>query len=174
MGRRVRLRRHARRQHHRQLARRGRRARRSRRIVSRHRRPLPQRQFQLEVLRPGRARASDAGSISIGSIMNSPVTLAVRGLVAAVFAAASAFVAAQPAPAPTAARPAQPALAADDWPRDVTLSNAAVLVYQPQINTWDGNQLDFRAALAIKPKGAKDETFGVMFATARTQVDKVA
>ena len=30
------------------------------------------------------------------------------------------------------------------------------------------------AALAIKPTGAKDETFGVVFATARTQVDKVA
>ena len=27
--------------------------------------------------------------------------------------------------------------------------------------------------MAIKPAGAKDETFGVVFATARTQVDKV-
>ena len=49
-----------------------------------------------------------------------------------------------------------------------------MLVYQPQVNKWDGNQLDFRAALAIKVTGAKDETFGVIFATARTQVDKVA
>ena len=49
-----------------------------------------------------------------------------------------------------------------------------MLVYQPQVNKWDGNQIDFRAALAIKPTGAKDETFGVIFATARTQVDKVA
>src|SRR5213080_3569189 len=37
------------------------------------------------------------------------------------------------------------ALPADPWPRDVSLSNAAVLVYQPQVNTWTGNQLDFRA-----------------------------
>ena len=29
-------------------------------------------------------------------------------------------------------------------------------------------------ALAIKPAGAKEETFGVVFATARTQVDKIA
>ena len=49
-----------------------------------------------------------------------------------------------------------------------------MLVYQPQVNKWDGNRIDFRAALAIKPTGAKDETFGVIFATARTQVDKVA
>ncbi len=78
-------------------------------------------------------------------------------------------VAAAQAPAPAAAK-----LPADPWPRDVSLSNAAVLVYQPQVNKWVDNQIDFRCALAIKPTGAKEETFGVVFATARTQVDKVA
>ncbi len=61
----------------------------------------------------------------------------------------------------------------DTWPRGVDLGDAQVLVYQPQINSWTDNQLDFRAALAIKPSGAKSETFGVIFATTRTQVDKV-
>jgi hypothetical protein len=61
----------------------------------------------------------------------------------------------------------------DPWPRGVDLGSAQVLVYQPQINSWTDNQLNFRAALAIKPTGAKAETFGVIFATARTQVDKV-
>ena len=75
---------------------------------------------------------------------------------------------AQPAPA------APPNLPADPWPRDVSIQNAAVLMYQPQINTWVGNQIDFRAALALKPSGAQQETFGVVFATARTQVDKAA
>jgi hypothetical protein len=94
--------------------------------------------------------------------------------IAACFAFAAAMVSG-PATAQTAA-PATgaAALPADPWPRDITLTNAAILVYQPQINKWDGNQIDFRAALAIKPTGAKEETFGVMFATARTQVDKVA
>ena len=55
----------------------------------------------------------------------------------------------------------------------VDLGDAQVLVYQPQINTWTDNQLDFRAALAIKPSKAKADTFGVIFASARTQVDKV-
>ena len=59
------------------------------------------------------------------------------------------------------------------WPRDVSISNAALLIYQPQVNSWVDNKLDFRSAMAIKPTGAKDETFGVVFATARTQVDKV-
>ena len=49
-----------------------------------------------------------------------------------------------------------------------------MLVYQPQINKWEANRIDFRSALAIKPTGAKEETFGVIFANARTQVDKVA
>ncbi len=62
----------------------------------------------------------------------------------------------------------------DSWPRVVDLSNGQVLVYQPQVNKWVDNQLSFRAALAIKPVGAKAETFGVIFASARAQVDKIA
>jgi hypothetical protein len=65
-------------------------------------------------------------------------------------------------------------LPADPWPRDISISNAAVLIYQPQVNKWEDNQIDFRSAAAIKPTEGKDETFGVIFATARTQVDKVA
>ena len=91
---------------------------------------------------------------------------------------ASATVSAQTAPAAAApatqAAAARPLLPADPWPRKVDLANASVLVYQPQVNKWEGNQIDFRAALAIKPVGAKEETFGVIFATARTQVDQVA
>jgi len=61
----------------------------------------------------------------------------------------------------------------DPWPRVVDLSNAQVLVYQPQVSQWIDNRIDFRAALAIKPTGAKEETFGTVVASARTQVDKV-
>ncbi len=68
---------------------------------------------------------------------------------------------------------ATPPLPADPWPRSITLSNAAVLVYQPQVTSWDGHRIEFRSALALKPAGAKEETFGVIFATARTDVDKV-
>ena len=80
---------------------------------------------------------------------------------------------------PAAAQaPSQPAassaLPADPWPRDISIAGAAVLVYQPQVNSWNGNQLDFRVAMAIKPTGATSETFGSAFVTARTQVDKVA
>ena len=92
---------------------------------------------------------------------------------------AAALAAAVPALAQTASAPAATAssasaLPADPWPRQVNLTAGTVLMYQPQVNKWEGNQIDFRAALAFMPKGAKQETFGAMFATARTQVDKVS
>ena len=72
---------------------------------------------------------------------------------------------------PAAAKAPVPA---DAWPRQITLSGAAVLIYAPQVTGWVGNQIDFRSALAIKPTGAKGETFGVVTATARTRVDRVS
>ena len=76
-------------------------------------------------------------------------------------------IAADPAPVPANAQPP-----AAPWPRAINLASAAVLVYQPQVERWVDSQIDFRAAIAIKPTGAKEETFGVVFATARTHVDK--
>ena len=67
------------------------------------------------------------------------------------------------APAPAASSSALPA---DPWPRQVNLTNGTVLMYQPQVSSWVGNRIEFRAALAIHPKGAKGESFGVLFATA--------
>ena len=40
------------------------------------------------------------------------------------------------------------------------LSNAALLIYQPQVDKWDGNQIEIHTAVAIKPTGAQVETFG--------------
>ena len=80
---------------------------------------------------------------------------------------------AAPAPVAGAATTAPPPLPADPWPRPLTLKNANVLVYQPQVTSWDGNVIKFRCAVALKPGGAKEESFGVIWATARTQVDRV-
>ena len=76
--------------------------------------------------------------------------------------------------APAAAAPAAPTQPSPDpWPRPIALSNANVLVYQPQVASWDGNVIKFRSAIALRATGAKTETFGVVWATARTQVDRV-
>ena len=78
------------------------------------------------------------------------------------------------APSPSSPAATGPTAPADPWPRKLDLGNGSALVYQPQVNRWDGNLLDFRAAVALQPVGATQETFGVVFATARTHVDKVA
>jgi hypothetical protein len=65
-------------------------------------------------------------------------------------------------------------LPADPWPREIRLANATALVDQPQVNAWHGNILDFRAAVAVKPAGPTSEIFGVLWATARTQVDRIS
>ena len=51
----------------------------------------------------------------------------------------------------------------DPWPRQVQLPDASVLVYQPQVESWQGNQLAFRCAVAATPSGASAKTFGVIW-----------
>jgi hypothetical protein len=63
--------------------------------------------------------------------MSSRKILVIIGFVLAVALAWSHTLGAQGAPGtPTPA---------DPWPRELKLSNATVLVYQPQINSWEGN-----------------------------------
>ncbi len=49
-----------------------------------------------------------------------------------------------------------------------------MLVYQPQVDAWDGNQIQLRAAVSVKPAGSQAQVFGVVLATARTAVDRAA
>jgi hypothetical protein len=76
----------------------------------------------------------------------------------------------QAIPPPPSAPAAMPP--ADPWPREITISDAVVLIYQPQVNSWVGNVVSFRVALALKPHGASAETFGTVSGTARTEVDR--
>jgi hypothetical protein len=58
------------------------------------------------------------------------------------------------------------------WPREMSVNGAAVLIYQPQIDKWDRNQFEARAAVAVRPLSAPQPSFGVIWITARTDVDK--
>jgi hypothetical protein len=62
----------------------------------------------------------------------------------------------------------------DVWPREFKIASATLLVDQPHVNSWTGNLLDFRAVVGAKPAGKDPETYGVIWGTARTQVDRVA
>ena len=76
------------------------------------------------------------------------------------------------ASAQTASAPAQ--APAGTWPRDLPLSNAVMTVYQPQVDKWEGDTLQLRAAVAAKPNGGGNPVFGVIWAEAHTEVDRAA
>src|SRR5579885_1561738 len=62
--------------------------------------------------------------------------------------------------------------ATDTWPRKLTTDDYTVTVYQPQVEKWDGNRLQARAAVAVQTNDSSRPTYGVVWLTARTQVDK--
>jgi len=61
----------------------------------------------------------------------------------------------------------------DPWPRQITAQGATIQVYQPQLDRWAGNRLEAYAAIAIQDQDSHDRTYGVIWFTARTEVDKV-
>src|SRR5664279_4928849 len=77
--------------------------------------------------------------------------------------------------APTQAAPA--AKVAPDagipWPRVVTSHGATIAVYQPQLDSWSGNQLKAYAAVKVTTPSKKDTDYGVIWFSANTEVDKV-
>ena len=75
---------------------------------------------------------------------------------------------AQTAPSARAVQPG-----GDPWPRTFDSNGATISVYQPQLNSWNGNQLDAYAAIKIKVSGSEVTNYGVIWFTARTEVDKV-
>jgi hypothetical protein len=60
----------------------------------------------------------------------------------------------------------------DPWPRRLATADGTFLIYQPQVDSWKANQLEGHAAVSVQPAGAKEPTFGVIWFTARTDVDK--
>ena len=61
----------------------------------------------------------------------------------------------------------------DGWPRRFVIGSNNVAVYQPQIEEWTGNSFAARAAMAITPGSSKQPLYGVLWFTARAEIDKV-
>lgn len=59
------------------------------------------------------------------------------------------------------------------WPRKFAVGTNSVAVYQPQIEEWTGNSFSARAALAISDSSTKQPLYGVLWFTARAEIDKV-
>ncbi len=82
-------------------------------------------------------------------------------------------VAALPDGASAAGNAPPPAIAnADPWPRQIQTGTATLLVYSPQVESWTGNLLTYRAAVSVKTPVSEQETFGVIWGQARTEVDR--
>ena len=68
---------------------------------------------------------------------------------------------------------AQTKPADEGWPRRFAIETSSVAVYQPQIEEWSGNSLSARAALAITEVQGKQPLYGVLWFSARAEIDKV-
>ena len=58
------------------------------------------------------------------------------------------------------------------WPREVQANGHRVIIYQPQLETFDGSRLKARAAVSITPAGKTEPTFGTVWVHARTLTDR--
>jgi len=59
------------------------------------------------------------------------------------------------------------------WPRTFTSNSDRFLMYQPQVDKWDGNRIDLYAAVEFKAEKGGSSKYGVVWFQARTEVDKV-
>jgi hypothetical protein len=76
---------------------------------------------------------------------------------------------ANPAPATTSA-PGNPG---DPWPRTISYQGATISIFQPQVESWVGNELKAFSAVRVKTATKQDTDYGVVWFSARTEVDKV-
>lgn len=93
----------------------------------------------------------------------------VAALFSAPLAASSVSVFAQPATQQTAAPQSQSA--APQWPRTLEFHGTRYEVYQPQIDTWTGNRITGRMAIAMGPSNGQP-TYGVADFSADANTDK--
>ena len=68
---------------------------------------------------------------------------------------------------------AQTKPADEGWPRRFALGTNSAAVYQPQIEEWSGNSLSARAAIGITESQSKQQIYGVLWFSARAEIDKV-
>ncbi len=58
------------------------------------------------------------------------------------------------------------------WPREVEAKNAKILMYQPQVESFEGDILSGRAAVSVTMKDSINPVFGVVWTDAKVSVDK--
>jgi hypothetical protein len=60
----------------------------------------------------------------------------------------------------------------DSWPKDITSPEGMVVIYQPQPEKLEGDQLEARAAVAVELKGSEEPVFGTVWFKARLDTER--
>ncbi len=66
------------------------------------------------------------------------------------------------------------ALAQEDvegWPREIDTDQGLVVLYQPQLDAFEGNQMEARMAVSVTPEGKDEPVFGAVWLKARVETD---
>ncbi len=58
------------------------------------------------------------------------------------------------------------------WPRQITGGTHTITIYTPQVDRWDGSQLEARAAVSVEHPASPQQDFGVIWFTGHTLVDR--
>ena len=59
------------------------------------------------------------------------------------------------------------------WPRELDRADEKILMYQPQLESWENDEVRAYAALSVIKQKDKRTKYGVVWFTARAEVDKV-
>src|ERR1035437_3379343 len=59
-----------------------------------------------------------------------------------------------------------------NWPRQIDTDSIHLVIYQPQVESWNDNRIEARSAVIVTRAGDAAQIFGTVSIHARTDVDK--
>ncbi len=63
--------------------------------------------------------------------------------------------------------------AQEDWPKTISASDGTIIkMYQPQPDSFAGDQLKSRSAISVLEKGSSDPVFGTLWSTSKVETDR--
>jgi hypothetical protein len=77
------------------------------------------------------------------------------------------------APSTQKAKAQKAATSEANWPRTMTSGADTYLIYQPQVDKWDGDRIDLYAAVELHTGKDSAAKYGVVWFNGRTEVDKI-
>jgi hypothetical protein len=62
--------------------------------------------------------------------------------------------------------------AEEDWPREIIVPEAKIIIYQPQLESFKDDKLTARAAVSVMKTGMSEPVFGAVWIAARVSTDR--